>query len=195
MHGIKAARTSIEKTEQHIITTVTRTTSYSYHVDLATGCHIWDGPTVHHGLRDYPILKYSGFYLNTNYVLRNLWIAKYGHPGKGLKVSTTCDNSLCVNLEHACYLRFESSTGTVMVADDLTDTNLSKQRKYQLRRRREGNCMQCGKPSSNHAHCNVCRPKQIKLTQASRSRAKAAKAVLLNANRINELAQSLQGAD
>lgn len=151
----------LSKTESHLLCTVIRVCSYPYRIDPVAGCHVWEGPFQRICGSDFPVFRSAGlrraeFKRTGEYVLRNLWIGKHGYPGKGIKITTTCGNRLCINLDHACPQRIESSTGAELVIDDLTNQPISKQRKYQLRRQREGNCQQCGKPANGHAHCPEC---------------------------------------
>jgi hypothetical protein len=39
------------------------------------------------------------------------------------------------------------------IEDEFTHLNVSRQRKYQLRRQREGRCVQCGRPAVRGGRC------------------------------------------
>lgn len=41
------------------------------------------------------------------------------------------------------------------IQDEFTDLPVSKQRKWQLRKRRSGQCVVCGKKSVTKTHCEV----------------------------------------
>ena len=46
------------------------------------------------------------------------------------------------------------------IQDEFTArTDLSKQRKYQLRKLRDGRCCQCGRPLDKAVHCYACAAK------------------------------------
>lgn len=59
------------------------------------------------------------------------------------------------------------------INDELSDrTDVSRQRRYQLRKKRDGRCPSCGRPASpSYVHCEKCRQaRNVKAREAARVR-------------------------
>lgn len=75
------------------------------------------------------------------------------------------------------------------LVDCFADLPISRQRKYQLRKRLEGKCRQCGAPSKGFTLCNICaivvhyrQGAKCFYSVTPRTKAKQAKAAKIKAN-------------
>lgn len=70
-------------------------------IDAASGCHVWQGAT--NGKAGYPQIKAGSTVDGTSRpyrVYRLLWDEAHGSLPDGMSLHHTCENKLCVNLEH-----------------------------------------------------------------------------------------------
>ena len=70
------------------------------------------------------------------------------------------------------------------INDELSDrTDVSRQRRYQLRKKRDGRCVRCGRPTVSKLHCEEHRQKaNVRCREQRRART--------GAKRRNKLAES-----